>query len=130
MWFKSIIIIRLNLDTTYLLWRPSKMLTLHKEKVQYNHIFQNLTSTGKGPIQANHTKSMMTLNFIFLNDKQNYFTWHTFLKSNANFKTKGVMIFQKIIQGVSKFRSIVEVWTIDGKWYHIWYGTFWEISFI
>ncbi len=82
--------------------------------MQYNHIFQNLTSTGKGPIQAYQKQSQWPPNFIFLNDRENYIQANIFLFTTAEYITNGDMILQKSRQGVSKLGSIVELWTNDG----------------
>ncbi len=47
--FKGTVFMRLILDTTFLLWRPPKICTLHGGKIEHYLIFQNLTSTCHGP---------------------------------------------------------------------------------
>ena len=64
--FKCIIFLRQILDTTFLLWRPPKICTLHGGKIEQNHIFQNLTSTCKDRTAANHIMCMVTPKYLIL----------------------------------------------------------------
>ncbi len=73
--FKCIIFLRQILDTTFLLWRPPKICTLHGGKIEQNHIFQNLTSTCKDPTAANHIMCMVTPKYlIFLLVQKNIYS--------------------------------------------------------
>ncbi len=63
--FKGTVFMRLILDTTVLLWRPSKICLLHGGKIEHYLIFQNLTSTCHSPTAENHIKSMVTPNYLF-----------------------------------------------------------------